>query len=324
VRLAQVLGRIPKDPNPNVLVGFDTADDAGVFRIDDRLALVQTVDFFTPVVDDPFLYGSIAAANALSDVYAMGGTPITAMAIACFPEKGDLEILAQIMLGGHEKLREAGVALLGGHTVSDREIKFGYSITGAINPARILTNTGARPGDALVLTKPLGIGILTTGIKFQKTSPDGTREAVRIMTTLNRAGAQAMLAHDCHAATDITGNGLLGHALEVAQGSRVTLRIRAASVPCLPEAYALAQAEVLPGAVAKNWKLVEGKTAAAPSIPEPLKNILLDPQTSGGLLISVAAYDLDALMQDLKNRGVTEAASIGVVEKAQGPALIVE
>jgi selenide,water dikinase len=324
VCLAQVLGRIPKYHDPNVLVGFETADDAGVYRIDDHRALVQTVDFFTPVVDDPYCYGAIAAANSLSDVYAMGGIPLTAMAITCFPEKGDLEVLTRMMLGGAEKLREADVALLGGHTVADREIKFGYAITGIIDPGRILTNTAARPGDTLVLTKPLGIGILTTGIKLQKTSPEAAARAVRLMCTLNRTAAEAMLRHDSHAATDVTGNGLLGHAWEMAVGSKAALRIRSAQVPYITEAYSLAEAKVFPGAVAKNWKLVERDASIDAGVPEPARTILLDPQTSGGLLISVASGDLAGLMADLRQRGVEEAAAIGVVEEARGPLLIVE
>jgi selenide,water dikinase len=324
VRLAQVLGRIPKYHDPNVLVGFETADDAGVYRIDAHRALVQTVDFFTPVVDDPHSYGAIAAANSLSDVYAMGGIPLTAMAITCFPEKGDLEVLTQMMLGGAEKLRDAGVALLGGHTVADMEIKFGYAITGIIDPGRVLTNTGARPGDALVLTKPLGIGILTTGIKFRKTSPEAAARAIRSMCTLNRKASEAMLRHDSHSATDVTGNGLLGHAYEMAAGSKAALRIRASQVPYITDAYRLAEAKVLPGAVAKNWKLVERYAAIDARIPEPLRNILLDPQTSGGLLISVGPGDLSGLMADLQQQGVEEAAAIGAVEEARGPLLIVE
>ena len=313
--LAQVLGQIPKYHDPNLLVGFETADDAGVFRLDDRTVLVQTVDFFTPVVDDPHAYGAIAAANALSDVYAMGGTPRTAMAIACFPEKGDLDLLASIMRGGAEKLHEAGVTLLGGHTVSDPEIKFGYAVTGTIDPSRMLTNAGAQPGDSLVLTKPLGIGIITSGIKFQKTTPQSAAAAVRLMCTLNRKAAEIMLRYRSHAATDVTGNGLLGHAFEIAQGSHVTLRIEASKVPFLPEARSLAEARVLPGAVRKNWQLVQANTSVAPEVPDPLRNILLDPQTSGGLLISLSPQDLPALLRDMEREGVETAAVIGAVQE---------
>jgi len=323
--LAQVLGRIPRYADPDVLVGFDTADDAGVFRLDDGRALVQTVDFFTPVVDDPYAYGAIAAANALSDVYAMGGRPITAMAIACFPEKGsDLDILAQMMLGGADKLREAGVALLGGHTVSDREIKFGYSVTGLIAPSRILTNAGARPGDVLVLTKPLGIGILTTGIKFQKTPPEAAQRAIRVMSTLNRVASEIMLRYTVHAATDVTGNGLLGHGFEVAAASRVTLRFEAARVPYIPEAYRLAEERVLPGAVAKVWQMIENKTIIGNNVPDPVRSILLDPQTSGGLLICAGPDDASRMIADLRQNGVQDAVAVGVVESLRDSLLIVE
>jgi len=307
------------------LVGFETADDAGVYRLDEETALVQTVDFFTPVVDDPVEYGAIAAANALSDVYAMGGRPITAMAIACFPAKGtDLQILVGMMNGGAAKLREAGVALLGGHTVSDKEIKFGYSVTGLIHPRRVITNSQALPGDALVLTKPLGIGILTSGIKFQKTSAAAVRKAVAVMSELNRTASEIMLRHEIHAATDVTGNGLLGHAFEMATASGVTLRFHARQVPYISEAYQLAEAKVLPGAVVKNLQLIEKSLFIESSVPEPLRNIMLDPQTSGGLLISVASADQAALVGELHRRGVGEATAIGTVEAGQAGLVIVE
>lgn len=306
-----------------MLVDFETADDAGVFRIDDQRALVQTLDFFTPIVDDPRLYGAIAAANSLSDVYAMGGTPLTAMAIVCFPDRQDeLEMLAKIMAGGAEKLGEAGVALLGGHTVSDPEIKFGYSVTGLVHPGRVITNAGALPGDALILTKPLGIGIIATAIKRAKADAETVRKAVQVMTALNRSASEAMLSFRCHAATDITGYGLLGHGCEMAEASRVTLRFLASSVPFLAEAYPLAEARVLPGLIAKTWRLLAPKVAVGTSVAEPLRNILLDPQTSGGLLIAVHPEDRDPLLQDLSRRGVN-AACVGGVEKAHDVKIIV-
>ena len=307
-----------------MLVGYDTADDAGVFRIDAEHALVQTVDFFTPVVDDPSLFGAIAAANSLSDVYAMGAKPLTALAIACFPEKGmDLEILTRIMSGGVEKLREAEVVLLGGHTVADPEIKFGYSITGMVHPDRIMTNAGARPGDALVLTKPLGIGILTSGIKFNRTSAEGADRAIAVMTTLNRAAAEVMRKFDCHAATDITGFGLLGHAYEMAEASRAALRFQSARVPFIQEAYRLAEARVLPRTIGTTWQMIESKTSVAPSVPEPLKHVMLDPQTSGGLLIAVGDKEMGALLEEMA-RSRVEACYVGRVEEYTGPRIIVD
>ncbi len=322
--MAQVLSQIPQYRFPEVLVGYETADDAGVFRLDDERALVQTLDFFTPVVDDPYLYGTIAAANSLSDIYAMGGKPITALAITCFPEKGvDMQILAQIMTGGVQKLHEAGVALLGGHSVSDPEIKFGYSVTGLINPNRILTNTGACPGDALVLTKPLGIGIITSGIKFNKASEAAAQRAIQLMSELNRAAADVMVRFNTHAATDITGNGLLGHAFEMAHGSRVTLRLESGKIPYIEEAYRLAESGLLPRTIRTTWKLIEPHSRINPAVPEPLRNILLDPQTSGGLLISVDSKDLIGIMRELAQSGI-EAAHIGQVEPLNGSEIIVD
>jgi selenide, water dikinase len=322
--LIQVLDRLPKSANPNVLVGFETADDAGVFRLDDERALVQTLDFFTPVVDDPYIYGAIAATNALSDVYAMGGTPLTALAIACFPDCAEeMDLTSQVMLGGADKLREAGVALLGGHTVCDAEIKFGYSITGLVHPGKIITNAGAQPGDALILTKPLGIGIITTAIKRAVANPETIQKAIRLMTTLNRAAAAEMLTARCHAATDITGFGLLGHGCEMAEASRVTMRLQSGSIPFIPEAYALAEARVLPGLGAKTWKLIEPKISIGSGVSTPMRGILLDPQTSGGLLIAIHPADRDLLTERLVLRGV-EATCVGVVEPRSHFSLIVE
>jgi selenide, water dikinase len=322
--LAQVLGQIPRYKHPEVLVGYDTADDAGVYKIDDERALVQTVDFFTPIVDDPHLYGCIAAANSLSDVYAMGGVPITAMAITCFPEKGlDLQVLAEIMKGGAEKLQEAGVALLGGHSVTDPEIKFGYSVTGLIHPRRILTNAGARPGDVLVLTKPLGIGILTSGIKFNKTSQEAARKAIEVMSSLNRSAAEIMMRYNSHAATDVTGNGLLGHAFEMANASNVSLHIDARKVPYIDEAYSLAKTGLLPRTIASTWEMIQPFTEVSPVVAEPLKNILLDPQTSGGLLISLDSNDLVGILGEMSRSGV-EAAQIGSVKPPNGPRILVQ
>jgi selenide,water dikinase len=255
----------------------------------------------------------------------MGGKPLTALAIACFPEKGlDMNILARIMSGGLEKLREAGVVLLGGHTVSDQEIKFGYSITGLIHPDRVVTNAGAQPGDALVLTKPIGVGILTSGIKFNRTSEAGAREAIRVMTGLNRTASEIMLRYRTHAASDITGNGLLGHAFEIAEASRVVLRFHSARVPVLQEALSLAEQGLLPRTLKTTWKLIESRTRIGPTVPEALRNVLVDPQTSGGLLISIHQDDLDGLLSELRENQV-QAGHVGTVEpEAEGTRIEVD
>lgn len=254
----------------------------------------------------------------------MGGTPITAMAIACFPEKGgDLETLSQIMLGGVDKLHEAGTALIGGHTVTDKEIKFGYSVTGLVHPDQVVTNAKACPGDALILTKPLGIGILTSGIKSGRTSAASAARVTEIMSELNRTASEVMIQHSCKAATDITGNGLLGHAFEMAEASGVTLRFYSDQVPYVPEAIELAGEGLLPRTIKTTWNLVHNSTTLSPAVKEPLKSILLDPQTSGGLLICVHAGALRSFLQDLADRNVP-AAHIGRVEEYQGKRIIVE
>jgi selenide, water dikinase len=295
-----------------------------VYRLDDSHALVQTVDFFTPIVDDPYFYGAIAAANALSDVYAMGGIPVTAMAIACFPEEGeDMSVLVRIMSGGVDKLREADVALVGGHTVTDPEIKFGYSVTGLIHPDHVMTNSRARPGDALVLTKPLGLGIITSGIKSGRTSPESATRATEIMATLNRPASEVMMLRNCSAATDITGYGLLGHAFEMAQASRVTLRFSSERIPFVPQAIELVREGVLPRTARTTWTMVRESTEFSPAVHEDMRSILLDPQTSGGLLVCVKAGDLPGLMTDLAERHV-EAAHIGFVEAERDKRIVVE
>jgi selenide,water dikinase len=315
---------MPRYPNSQVLVGYETADDAGVYRLDASHALVQTLDFFTPVVDDPYLYGAIAAANSLSDVYAMGGTPITAMAITCFPEEGgDMDQLARIMTGGVDKLHEADVALIGGHSVTDTEIKFGYSVTGLVHPDHIVTNSQACPGDALVLTKPLGIGILTSGIKSGRTSAESAAKAAEIMAELNRAASEVMIRHQCVAATDITGNGLLGHAFELAEASKVTLRFRAERIPFLPEAIELAREGLLPRTIKTTWGMIGKSAEFSPTVQEALRSILLDPQTSGGLLICVKPDRLPGLMRDMTERNVS-AAHIGFAEEERGKRIVVE
>lgn len=286
-----MLARIPRVVNPNVLVGFDTADDSGVYQLTPDCALVQTVDFFTPIVDDPFTFGAIAAANSLSDVYAMGGRPITALSILAYPGKGDLDDLADILCGGAEKMREADCAILGGHSVNDDEIKFGFAITGTIHPQRIKANTGARPGDFLVLTKRLGTGVIGTALKRGIADPAHVAAATESMLTLNRRACEAMLAFDVHGCTDVTGFGLIGHAREMALGSGVTLDIDTSKLRFLPGALDYARAGAIPGGLKNNREfascVVEGES--------PFDDLLYDPQTSGGLLISLPEADAAAL-----------------------------
>lgn len=268
-------------------------------------ALVQTVDFFTPIVDDPYLYGQIAAANSLSDVYAMGGRPLTALAIAAFPQDGlHTDDIAQIFRGGFDKLREAGVALLGGHTVQDREIKFGYSVTGAVSPTRILTNTNAKPGDRLILTKPLGTGIIGTAIKFGRAPQDLIDRAVKQMTTLNKAAAEAIANIDgVHACTDITGFGLAGHASEMAEGSTVTIEIDSKSLPIIPGVLDIASQNKSGGMKTNKDHFGPGVDYCS-EIPDAVRDLLFDPQTSGGLLISVSAESSDLVASNLEKAGI--------------------
>jgi selenide,water dikinase len=300
-----VLRRLPVPTDPNLLVGTNTADDAGVYRLTAELALVQTVDFFTPVVDDPYQFGAIAAANALSDVYAMGGVPRTALNIACFPVGTlPLEVLAEILRGGADKLREAGVTLVGGHTVDDPEPKYGLSVTGLIHPDRILTNAGGRSGDVLVLTKPLGSGIATTAIKQGRASEALQQQVIALMATLNRAAAEAMLEVDTHAATDITGFGLLGHLAEMAAGSGLAATIAADAVPNLPEVLDLAVVGIVPSGTRRNLESLADRLSWDPAIEEPLRLVLGDAQTSGGLLIAVDPAAVAGLLAGLERRGV--------------------
>jgi selenide,water dikinase len=290
---------MPRIANPNVLIGFDTADDAGVYRLSDDLALVQTVDFFTPIVDDPFTLGAIAAANSLSDVYAMGGKPVSALSIVAFPGDGDMQILADIMRGGLEKMREAGCAVLGGHSVNDPEIKFGYAVTGTIHPDRIKANSGARPGDALIFTKRLGTGVIGTALKRGIASEESVRAATASMLELNRAACETMLRFDVHACTDVTGFGFLGHAREMAVASGVTLEIRAQSVPLLPGAIAAVQAGAIPGGLKNNKEFVSCAVEIGKNIDPAVLELFYDPQTSGGLLIAVSDPDAAALLDAL-------------------------
>lgn len=312
--LRHALAALPRGPKPNrLLVGPETWDDAGVWKLSPSLALAQTVDFITPIVDDPRDFGVIAAANSLSDVYAMGATPTLALSIVCFPsETADPRILRLMLSGGAAKLREAGVTLLGGHSVRDREMKFGFAVTGEVRPDRIVTNAGARAGDALVLTKPIGTGILATALKRQALDAVALRRLTRQMVALNDEAARAMTAAGVRAGTDVSGFGLLGHALNLARGSRKTLRIRAGSVPFLPGALELAEQGVVPGGLEQNVRYLEGQVAWPDGISIGLRRGLADPQTSGGLLMAVPPGRVEALLRRLDRRGVA-ACVIGEV-----------
>ena len=334
-----MLGKLARQQDPNVLVGFDCADDAGVYQISPETALVQTVDFFTPVVDDPYTFGQIAAVNALSDVYAMGGRPLTALALVCFPEKGDLGILEQILSGGLAKMMEAGCTVIGGHSIRDEETKFGYSVSGLIHPRKVLTNQGSRPGDRLLLTKALGTGVISTAIKKGTAKQEWIDRAVRSMTTLNKAAAELITrmgsgidsgtnddgASDdgfaVHALTDVTGFGLIGHAREMAEASKVSLRIHASRIPLLSGALECVRCGHVPGGLQANREFAACVVKYESDIAEELKTLLFDPQTAGGLLISVAEADAAILLEELQRKGI-EAVAIGEV-RSQGPLITV-
>jgi selenide,water dikinase len=311
---------LPVHTHDRVLIDYRTSDDAGVYKLDDERALVQTVDFFTPIVDDPFVFGRIAAANALSDVYAMGGRPLTALAIAGFPKEADRSILKAIFAGGLATLQEAGVALLGGHTVQDSEIKFGYAVTGEVHPARVLSNAGAKPGDVLLLTKSIGTGIISTALKFGRAPQSAIDAAIASMTALNAAAARvvaAMPPDAVHACTDITGFGLIGHASEVAAASGCTIDMDAASVPLIPGAADLVRGN-LPGGGRTNREHFSTTTDVAASVSPDVVDLLYDPQTSGGLLVSIAEPVVKMALQAFAAAGVPVTV-IGVASAATGP-----
>jgi selenide, water dikinase len=334
-----VLGKLARQQDPNVLVGFDRADDAGVYLLTPETALVQTVDFFTPIVDDPYTFGQIAATNALSDVYAMGGKPLTSLALVCFPEKGDLEILERILAGGLSKMIEAGCTVVGGHSIRDEETKFGYSVTGVIHPQRVLTNQGAIPGDRLLFTKALGTGVISTAIKKGVAKQEWIDAAVKSMTTLNKAAAEVITARvgadafvrpaerssaandqrpatnhafAVHALTDVTGFGMIGHAREMALASNVSLVFSTANIAVLEGALDCIHAGYIPGGLKANRDFAECLVGYDPSVPDDIRTLLFDPQTAGGLLISVSTEDAGPLTRALEDAGVP-AAEIGEV-----------
>jgi len=297
------LSELPKQPaDPNLIVGFDTADDAGVYRLRDDLALVQTVDFFTPIVDDPYDYGRISALNSINDVWAMAGTPITALAITCFPKTGvDPAILTQIMRGGIETLNQYGVTLIGGHSVDNTQIMFGYAVTGVIDPNKVAKNSGAQPGDVIILTKPIGTGVISTGIKKARASEAIVAASVETMLTPGKYAAEAMREFEVKGATDVTGFALLGHAWEVACASRVTIEIEARAVPLLDGALEMAAEGMLTSGDKTNREYVGPDIEIAPSTDPNLVKLLFDPQTAGGMLIAVDVSKADMLLSTLRN-----------------------
>jgi selenide,water dikinase len=299
------------------MVGFDTADDAGVYRLRDDLAIVQTLDFFTPIVDDPFVYGQIAALNSINDVWAMAGTPLTALAITCFPKTGvDPAILGEIMRGGLETLNKYGVTLIGGHSVDSQQIMFGYSVTGVIHPANIATNAGARVGDVIILTKAIGTGVISTGIKFEKTSPEVAAASVATMLTPGKYAAEAMREFGVKGATDVTGFALLGHAWEMAKASKVTIQIESGAVPLLEGALELAAAGVITGADRTNREYVGEDIEIDESVSKELRRLLYDPQTAGGMLISLSPDRAEALLKRLQENYSTPRVIGRVTERA--------
>jgi selenide, water dikinase len=318
--LDRVLGTLPKQTDSNVLVGFDHADDAGVYRIGPDMALVQTVDFFTPMVDDPYIFGQIAATNALSDVYAMGGRPITALAHVCFPGDGDLEVLERVLGGGLSKMMEAGCTVIGGHSVRDNEIKFGYSVTGLIDPGKVISNAGATPGDHLVFTKALGTGVICTAIKKHKAEPAWVEAAIRSMTTLNKKASELIASNGyaVHAMTDVTGFGFIAHAREIALASGVSLRVFSEAIGLLPGALECVRAGDIPGGLKANRDFAECVVGYENEIPEDLKTILFDPQTAGGLLISIAPEDSEKFVLELNKIGIN-ARNVGHVSESAKP-----
>jgi len=316
----QVLHDLPKFKNPDMLVGTETGDDAGVYRLRPDLAIVNTVDFFTPIVDDPYVFGQISAANSLSDVYAMGGEPKTCMNIVCFPKgKMDIEILGEILKGGADKVMESGAVVIGGHSIIDEEIKFGMAVTGVIHPDKIFRNVGVQEGDVLILTKPLGTGIITTALKKGKASEESVNEAVKSMTTLNAAASLVARKHPVHACSDVTGFGILGHALGMASGSGVTLVIESAKLPLLRRAPRLAEKGYITGGCKRNQEYLNDKMVIDKSIREGLIQVALDPQTSGGLLLAVAKRHAAKLVDDLHAAGVPHATEVGYATSLQKP-----
>jgi selenide,water dikinase len=311
---------LPQMSDPNLIRGLSSPDDAGVYRLSDDLAIIQTIDFFTPIVDDPYTFGQIAVANSLSDVYAMGGKPLTAMNVVCFPVKSlDISVLKEILRGGVDKMIEAGVLLVGGHSVEDNDLKYGLSVTGTVHPKRLVANSGARPGDRLILTKPLGTGIISTAVKAGKAPEEVAALVAKSMATLNKEASALMQQAGVHAGTDVTGFGLIGHTSEVAVNSEVGIKLFSSKVPLFPEVERLAEHGLRPGGLKRNRDFYAASVEISRDVPSPRQDILFDPQTSGGLLISLPAAKADVLLDNLNQVGIREAAIIGeVVSEPKG------
>ncbi len=317
---------LPLVDDPNLLIGLERADDAGVYKLNDELAIIQTIDFITPIVDDPYTFGQIAAANALSDVYAMGGKPLTAMNVVCFPiQSQDISVLGEILRGGWDKLREAGVALVGGHSIEDPELKYGLSVTGVVHPSKIIAKSGSEVGDKLILTKPLGTGIVSTALKGGVAGEEAVARIAVSMTTSNQRASELMQDAGVHACTDITGYGLLGHACGMIEDSPVGMEIHVTAIPFFPEAKGLARMGLVPGGTQRNREFRLNMIEQAYEIGDDMWNILFDPQTSGGLLISIPGHRGEEFLQNLHRNGIKDAAIIGeVVGEPKGRIIIRE
>ncbi|KAF1083436.1 MAG: dikinase [Candidatus Rifleibacterium amylolyticum] len=322
--LIEAIKKLPGTSNPNLLVGLDTVDDAGVYKLTEDIALIETTDFFPPVCSDPYEFGQIAAANALSDVFAMGGRVLTAMNLVMFPAEGiPMNVLGEILAGGQNKVIEAGGAIVGGHTIADYPPKYGLAATGVVHPDRIIANHQAKPGETLILSKPLGTGILVAGQRIGEATTADYRAAIDAMRQLNRLGAEIMQKHNVRAATDITGFGLLGHALNIANASKLQLRIEADKMPLLAGARKLVERGCITGGALRNLDYVGAAADFAPNLPYELKILLNDPQTSGGLLMCVSPESAKEVISDLRDAGYTMAAVIGVTASSKGPALAI-
>jgi len=317
---------LPLVDDPNLLVGLEKGDDAAVYRLNDELAIIQTIDFITPIVDDPYTFGQIAAANALSDVYTMGGKPLTAMNVVCFPIKTQtISVLSELLRGGFDKLLEAGVALVGGHSVEDNELKYGLSVTGLVHPAKIITREGAEIGDKLILTKPLGTGLVSTALKGGLAGEEAVGRITSSMITLNRRASELMLEAGVHACTDITGYGLLGHACGMIEDGQLGMELHVGAIPLFPEAKGFAQMGLVPGGTQRNKEFRIDMIGLAYEMGDYIWSILFDPQTSGGLLISVPGKEAEALLKNLRRNGIEDAAIIGaVIGKPKGKIIIRE